>query len=470
MRRNTWLVCALVASVALLVTTHAGPSPVAARPADTDVVLRVGRVNVSTGGRAANGATFGAVLSASGRYVAFTSAASTLVRRDLNGTTDIFVRDLRTTRTIRLSVASDGTESDGPSMKPSISADGRVVAFPSSATNLVSNDRNGVQDIFARDRASGTTVRVSTGGKGEANALSLASLVSADGSAIAFSSEASNLVPGDRNGTLDVFVADRTTRRLRRVSVGVLEESADRSEASSVDARGRVVGFRSYASNLVPYDRNETADVFVYDRVTGRTERVNVSSDGAEADGVTFRGMVSGNGRFVGFRSRANNLVPDDTNNALDVFVYDRATGKTTRVSVATDGTEADADGFDRSSRENMFMSRPFLSANGRYAAFTSRAPNLVEGDRNEMSDVFVHDLVTGRTSRVSVSASGEEADGESFVSGISADGRVVAFTSLADNLVARDRNGRKDVFVAWLDPERYVFAPHRGTLATLHR
>ena len=313
-------------------------------------------------------------------------------------------------------------------------------------------------------------MRVSTGGKGEANALSLASLVSADGSAIAFSSEASNLVPGDRNGTLDVFVADRTTRRLRRVSVGVLEESADRSEASSVDARGRVVGFRSYASNLVPYDRNETADVFVYDRGTGRTERVNVSSDGAEADGVTFRGMVSGNGRFVGFRSRANNLVPDDTNNALDVFVYDRATGKTTRVSVATDGTEADADGFDRSSRENMFMSRPFLSANGRYAAFTSRAPNLVEEDGNDMSDVFVHDLVTGRTSRVSVSASGEEADGESFVSGISADGRVVAFTSLADNLVARDRNGRKDVFVAWLDPERYVFAPHRGTLATLHR
>ena len=114
MRRNTWLVCALVASVALLVTTQVSPRPVAARPADTDVVLRVGRVNVSTGGRAANGATFGAVLSASGRYVAFTSAASTLVRRDLNGTTDIFVRDLRTTRTIRLSVASDGTRERRP--------------------------------------------------------------------------------------------------------------------------------------------------------------------------------------------------------------------------------------------------------------------------------------------------------------------------------------------------------------------
>jgi Tol biopolymer transport system component len=461
---------ALTVTVGALVTVQARPPSSSARAADADVVLRMRRANVSTSGRAANGATFGAVLSASGRYVAFTSAASTLVRRDLNGVTDIFVRDLRASRTVRLSVSSTGAESDGPSMKPSISADGQVVAFPSSATNLVSNDRNGVQDIFARDRASGTTVRVSTSGEGEANALSLASLVSADGSAIAFSSEASNLVPGDRNGALDVFVADRPTRRLRRVSVGVLGESADRSEASSVDAHGRVVGFRSYASNLVPYDRNETADVFVYDSGIGRTERVNVSSDGAEADGVTFRGMVSGNGRFVGFRSRANNLVPDDTNDALDVFVYDRVTGKTTRVSVATDGAQADADGFDRSSRDNTFMSRPFLSANGRYAAFTSRASNLVEGDRNRRSDVFVHDLVTGRTIRASVSAAGYEADGDSFVSGISADGRVVAYTSLADNLVPRDTNGRKDVFVAWLLRERHSFAPHRSTLATLRR
>ena len=462
---------ALAVTVTALVAAQASTQSASARAADADVVLRLSRVNVSTGGRQANGGTFGAVLSASGRYVAFTSMASTLVRRDLNGTSDIFVRDLRASRTTRVSVSSDGSESDGASMKPSISADGRVVAFPSSATNLVSRDRNGVQDIFARVRASGTTVRVSTGAEGEANKSSLASLVSADGSAIVFSSEASNLVPEDRNGALDVFVYERATRRVRRVSVGAHGESADRSEASSVDAHGFVVGFRSYASNLVPGDGNGTADVFVYDRGTHRTQRVNVSSSGVEADGATFRGMVSGNGRFVGFRSRANNLVPDDTNDALDVFVHDRATGETTRVSVATDGAQADADGFGRSARQSMFMSRPFLSANGRYAAFTSRAPNLVDGDWNGMSDVFVHDLVTGRTSRVSVSADGEEANGDSFVSGISADGRVVAFTSYADNLVAGDTNGRKDVFVARLDPgRRHVFAPHRGTLATLHR
>src|SRR5262249_22126001 len=158
--------------------------------------------------------------------------------------------------------------------------------------------------------------------------------------------------------------------------------------------------FRSYAPNLVTDDSNGVADVFVYDRGTAETERVNVSSLGAEADAATFRGMVSGDGRFVGFRSRANNLVPGDTNDALDVFVHDRVTGLTTRVSVASDGTQADARGFDGPDRGSAFMSRPFLSANGRYAAFTSRAPNLVEDDHNEKADVFVHDLWTGRTIR----------------------------------------------------------------------
>src|SRR5262249_25618012 len=154
-----------------------------------------------------------------------------------------------------------------------------------------------------------------------------------------------------------------------------------RSEASSIDAHGRVVAFRSYAPNLVVGDWNDLADVFVHDRRAAETERVNLSSSAVEADAATFRGMVSGDGRYVGFRSRADDLVPDDTNDALDVFVRDRVTGATTRVSVAGDGTQADSSGFDRSSRASFFMSRPYLSANGRYAAFTSRASNLVGGD-----------------------------------------------------------------------------------------
>ena len=432
-----------VAGLALL-TGHARSG--VGVPIDSTALVRTARVNVGTGGRQSNGSTFGAVVSANGRYVAFASAASSLVAGDRNGTSDVFVRDLRSRRTTRVSVSSAGVEGSGPSLKPSISADGRVVAFPSWAENLVSGDRNGTEDVFVRHGIDGTTQRVSRGRGGEPNGPSRASLVSGNGQVVVFSSDASNLVPGDRNEALDVFATDLATRRTTRVSLG-----AGRSEASSVDANGGLVGFRSFAADLVPDDHNRLADVFVVDRSTQTTERVNVSSAGAQANAPTFRGMVSGDGRFVGFRSRASNLVAGDANRALDAFVHDRLTGQTERVSVSSDGTEADSSGFGGPERGNAFMSRPFLSGNGRYAAFSSRARNLVAGDRNGRTDVFVHDLMTGRTIIVSVAVDGQSANGDSFVSGLSGDGRVIAFTSFADNLVAGDTNRRKDVFVVTL-------------------
>jgi Tol biopolymer transport system component len=362
---------------------------------------------------------------------------------------DVFLRDAWLSRTTRVSVTSSGREANGASIKPAISADGRLVVFPSTATNLVPGDRNRLQDIFVHDRGTRATKRVSLGRDGEANGDSLAALTSGDGTVVAFSSAASNLVAGDTNGTLDVFVHDLQTGHTRRVSLGLDGEALGRSEASSVSHDGRFVAFRSLAANLVRSDRNGCPDVFVYDRVTRLTERVSVSSSGKEANGTTFRGVLSGDGRYVGFRSRADNLVPDDTNDALDVFVHNRVTARTVRVSIATNGAQADSSGFDQKPRDNVFMSRPFLSFNGRFAAFTSRAPNLVERDRNGKADVFVHDLRTGRTICVSVTADGRESDGDSFVAGISADGRVVAFTSEASNLVPGDTNRRRDVFVA---------------------
>jgi Tol biopolymer transport system component len=407
------------------------------------------RVSVGAHGKQANGDALGAVLSANGRYVAFASRATTLVSSDQNRVSDTFVRDLRKRRTFRVSVSSAGAESNGESLKPSISADGHVVAFPSSATNLVESDQNGLQDIFVRDWIAGTTRRVSIGDGGEPNGSSLAALLSGDGGVVVFSSQATNLVPLDQNGVLDVFVAELKRRRISRVSIGAYGESADRSEASSVSADGRVVAFRSFDTNLVRDDSNGYPDVFVHDRVTGVTERVDVSSTGVQANGAAFRGVLSGDARFVGFRSRASNLVPGDTNDALDVFVHDRVTGRTKRISVAPDGAQANAGELDKDACETLFVSRPFLSADGRYAAFTSRAANLVAGDRNGMPDVFVRDLMTGRTIRVSVAADGREANSGSFINGISADGRVVAFQSFASNLVPGDTNRRKDVFVA---------------------
>lgn len=409
---------------------------------------RTVRVDVSTRGAQADGAIRGATLSGDGRYVAFASSASTLVPGDENGVSDVFVHDLATSQTLRVSVSNDGTEGDGASLMPSISADGQTVAFPSLATNLVRGDRDGKRDIFVYSLSTGRTRRVSVGYRGEPNGPSFAAFVSGDARVVAFSSEASNLVPGDRNGAMDVFVAQVGTSRVRRVSLGWGREPAGRSEASGISGDGSVVAFRSFAANLVPGDSNNHADVFVRDRLGGVTERVNVSSTGEQANDVTFRGTLSGDTRFVGFRSRASNLVPHDTNRALDSFVHDRVTGRTLRVSVATDGGQAAPSGFSRHDCQNLLVSRPFLSADGRYAAFSSRASNLVAGDRNGVSDVFVHDLLTSRTFRVSLAPDGREANGASFVSGISADGKVVAFTSLATNLVPHDTNGRRDIFV----------------------
>lgn len=410
---------------------------------------RTERVSVSTEGEQADARILRAAVSANGRFVAFSSAAANLVPGDGNRVPDVFLRDLRTRSTIRISVSSSGAEADEASYFPTISADGRVIAFRSVARNLVEGDRNRVEDVFVHDRLTRQTERVSVGAAGEeANAGSVSSNVSADGSIVAFTSRASNLVRGDRNDLADVFIRDTARRRTIRISVGSNGESDGASEGSGISADGLLVAFRSFGANLVRGDRNGTPDVFVRDWVAGTTERVNVSSSGAEANAVTFRGSVSGDGRWIGFRSQANNLVPGDTNDALDVFERNRVSGKTSRVSVGPEGAQADGRRFRQWERNGSFMSRPFLSAGGRYAAFGSRAPNLVRGDTNGRRDVFVHDRVTKQTSRVSVTSDGAQANGDSYIAGISRDASVIAFVSAATNLVPGDTNGRPDAFV----------------------
>jgi Tol biopolymer transport system component len=188
--------------------------------------------------------------------------------------------------------------------------------------------------------------------------------------------------------------------------------------------------------------------VFVRDWVAGTTERANVSSVGAEANHETYRGSISGDGRRVAFRSEASNLVPHDTNNAQDVFVHDRRTNTTTRVSVSTRGSQAYAPPSRQTAPGHSFVSRAFLSQTGRFAAFGSYAANLVTGDTNKATDVFVRDLKLRRTVRVSVGPAGAQANGNSFVMGISGDGSVVLFVSSANNLVPGDTNGQRDAFV----------------------
>lgn len=351
---------------------------------DTEVV------SVGHTGEEANGYSYFPSMSPDGRYVVFRSPASNLVPGDTNGQWDVFLRDRQTGVTERVSVASDGAEGNEKSNNapPSISADGRYVAFWSWASNLVAGDTNQTQDVFVRDRETGITERVSLGPDGaEAIGGSLWPVMTPDGRYVAFTSAAPNLVSGDANAADDVFVLDRQTGITEMISVGSDGvQGTARSSEPSISADGRYVAFTSRASNLVPEDINATTDMFVHDLETGITERVSVRSDGAEANGESLYPILSADGRYVAFSSRASNLVSEDTNAKMDIFVHDRQTGSTERVSMGPSGAQATG---GPTSYQSVF---PSVSADGRHVAFTSWASNLVAGDTNKTQDVFVHD------------------------------------------------------------------------------
>jgi RHS repeat-associated protein len=406
------------------------------------------RVSVGLAGAQANGASQYVSISADGRYVAFVSRASNLVAGDTNGTDDVFVYDRSTGVTTRVSVGPGGAQSSGYCFEPSISADGRYVAFRTAAP-LVAGDTNGTDDIFVYDRSTGVMVRASVGPGGtQANSYSVSPSISADGRYVAFESYATNLVAGDTNGLPDIFVYDRSTGVTARVSVGPGgAQSNGYSFDPSISGDGRYVAFRSSASTLVAGDTNGFIDVFVYDRSTGVTARVSVGLAGTQANDNSYETAISGDGRYVVFRSAASNLVAGDTNGALDVFVYDQIAGavadpsplpETTRASVITGGGQANGDSTNL----------PSVSPEGRYVVFESAASNLVAGDTNGTGDIFLQDRQTGVTSRVSVGPGGAQSNGQSTYTAVSADGRYVAFTSYASNLVAGDTNGQPDVFV----------------------
>jgi Tol biopolymer transport system component len=397
-------------------------------------------------------------LSADGRYVAFVGA--------FNNYQNVFVKDRQTGAIQLVSIASDGTPGDNHSHSPSLSADGRYVAFQSWSSNLVPGDTHNSVDVFVKDLQTGAIERVSTASDGtEGNNDSVFPTLSADGRYVVFESRASNLVSGDTNAASDVFVKDRQTGAIQRVSTASDgTEGNSFSSFSSLSADGRYAAFWSNASNLVSGDTNAASDVFVKDRQTGAIQRVSTASDGTEGNGnsgLYTRLSLSADGRYVAFVSEASNLVPGDTNadpdnpNAgTDVFVKDRLTGAIERVSTASDGTQANYGGGS-----------PSLSADGRYVAFDSYADNLVPGDTNFASDVFLKDRLTGTIERVSTASDGTQGNNDSGFSTLSADGRYVAFWSNASNLAT----GGTGVFVRGpLHASNYVTISGQITLEDL--
>jgi len=377
--------------------------------------------------------------------------------------------------TVRASVTSSGGQSVAGALttSASVSADGQIVAFTSSATNLVPNDTNATLDVFVRNRAAGTTVRASVAGDGtEAVGISNNPVVSSDGRFVAYQSTAANLVAGDTNAQTDVFVYDVGAKSTQRVSVVtgggqgcVLAGSpaactgAGASTNPAISADGRYVAYQSTATYLatgVPAgDTNGQSDIFVTDRTgsvtTARASVVTGGSQGcgdggqpactaAGGTGAATLPSISDDGRFVSYTSAARYLVPDDTNAVNDVFVTDRSGSvTTTRVSVATGGAQAAGGGSSSSS----------ISGNGAVVAFSSDAITLVPGDDNGATDVFIHVRAGATTTRASVpTGGGQSTGGVSGFPSVSFDGRLVTYDSTATNLVAGDTNGFGDVFI----------------------
>jgi Tol biopolymer transport system component len=396
------------------------------------------RVSLGASGVQGDLGSFGPALSGDGRFVVFASHATNLVPHDANGTEDVFLRDRLYHTTLLVSLGASGLQGNGESLQASVSADGRTVVFQSFATNLVPGDTNGAWDIFVRDMLLGTTRRVSVGPSGvQADGGSGYATISADGRRVAFQSSATNLVAGDTNGEPDVFVhdlVDGTTVRASLDSGGAERFAQSGDPALSGD--GRYVAFDSSA-RLVPEDTNRDVDVYVRDLVSGTIVLASVDSAGVQADESAENPRLSADGRYVAFLSYANNLAPGDTNDFTDVFVHDLVGGSTVMATVATNGDHADA-----------LTTQFAFSADGRYVAFRTEADNLVPGDTNGVSDVFVHDLVLEHTERVSVASDGRQANGSGGPPAFSADGRSVAFSSDATDLVHGDTNGAVDVFV----------------------
>jgi Tol biopolymer transport system component len=399
------------------------------------------RVNLSSNGDECNGDTAWYSISADGMHVAFSSFANNLVAGDVNGRDDVFVHDRITGRTVLASVSSAGVQGNWDSFQCSLSADGTIVVFSSAASTLVPNDQNAATDVFVRYLLRGTTERASVdsaGGEGtygggfpaisgdgqrvvfasdsyfgpgssfyrdiyvrdllagtttcasvgwagasadgDSCGLLIGPSISGDGRYVVFESDATNLVLGDTNGASDVFVRDLQAGATTRVSLG---GGGVQGNAGSYIGKlawdGRWVTFMSDASNLVAQDTNGFGDLFVRDLASGVTERVNVSSAGAQTDNFSEGGAVSDDGRYVVFSSWAGGLVGGDTNADWDVFVRDRWLGLTERVSVDNAGAQAVGYGYE-------------MSRDGRTVLFGCWLPAITPGDTNGRGDIYVRD------------------------------------------------------------------------------
>ena len=409
------------------------------------------RVSVAADGTEADYYSERPGMSPNGRYVVFKSRATNLIPGGTSGESLIFWKDRMTGQVRLASTNAHGEEAEDGCGNPTVSADGRFVCFNTGSDNMHPEDDNSYGDVFVKDLKTGRVEWISQAPDGSENDDGSANaFITPSGRHVVFQSGSENLDPdGDANGgDRDIFVKDRKTGALMRVS-----EKADGTQANNdcynpaITPDGRFVSFKSYSNNLVSDDTNNRSDIFVKDRKTGEVERISTSdNDEEEGDGYCGCHHLSDDGRYVIFRSSSSNLVPGDNNGYYDVFVKDRRTGATERVSVAADGSEA-----------NSQSGGVWISGTGRFACFWSGATNLLGqiADKKRYDyQIFVKDRKTGAIARVSESAEGDPGNDRSqapFFTG----GSYIAFKSEASNLVPDDTNGTpypyygEDIFVA---------------------
>jgi len=400
------------------------------------------RASVDTSGGDANGPSYDPYISDDGRYALFTSRASDLVAGDTNGTLDVFRRDMTTGTTVRVSVDMSGGNANAASDYPNITGDGRYVDFRSLASDLVPGDNNGTYDVFRRDMTTGSTIRASVDmNGGDPNNRSQDPYLSPDGRWITFWSLASDLVPGDANGVYDVYVRDLVAGTNIRASVDINGGDPNgQSRLPSISADGRYVCFESSASDLVPGDTNGAADIFVRDLVAGTTTRVSVDMNGGDPNGPSIDPNMTSDARWVAYYSLASDILPGDGNGLYDIYLRDMTNGTTARVTFDMNGGDPNGNSI-----------APDVTPDGRYVAFDSTASDLVAGDANARIDAYVRDMTTGTTTRVSVDTNGGDSNGATDDPAITSDGRFVAIGSFASDLVTGDGNATLDVFVRQL-------------------
>lgn len=395
------------------------------------------RASVSSAAIEANGSNEAVGLSADGRYIVFKSSATNLVPNDTNHVPDIFLHDRETGITELISVDSSELQANAESYDPVVSVDGRYVAFHSFATNLVASDDNGCLDVFVRDRVAGTTKRVSVdtlGGQG--NGHSTHASISDDGNLITFMSEATNLVGDDTNGVSDIFIHNISLGTTTRLSPGAVEVDAESYDAM-ISGNGQFVVFASKATNLVAGDSNGCADIFVYEISSGNTELVSVHSNGTKSERMSSQPVITNDGQLVAFASSAGDLVDNDSNGYQDIFLHSRVNGSTELVSLDASGNQI-----------MMPSSSPGVSLDGRFITFSSLNPNVVSGDSNGQTDVFMRDRNLSTTKLISADNTGTLGDKKSSQAVITSYGSFIAFQSISTNLVTGDTNNRSDIFV----------------------